>query len=502
MVLVILVLVSIILLVLIVVLIKLFTFNGAKVDVTQVISAVKDGLGASQRELREEMAESVRSSVKSMGDNIGTVQRTLGDSQSSKLKDMDQRITELQNGVDNKLDSIRDVVDEKLQITMNEKMNIFGKLLADNQSRAMEGQNKYLVSMDSKIGQNLDVMRKSISERQIQSGKAINDSLINLENRFKTLESSNNERLEGMRLTIERRLATIQEENQKKLDSIQSTVNEKLETQMRKSFSLVSERLEKVYEGLGEMQNIAVGVGDLKKVLSNVKNRGILGEIQLSNILEDILPRDLYDTEVATIPGSREHVEFAVKLPGQVEGTQIYLPIDSKFPGDTYAALQDAYDSGDKEKIENQRKLLKQVIKNCAKDISEKYVDSRYTTNFGIMFLPFEGLYSEVVNLGLVEVLQRDYRVSIAGPSTMAAMLNALQMGFRTLAIQRRSSEVWKVLGEVKGEFNKFSEVLDKAQKHINQVSNDLDSLVGTRTRAMQRKLDGVEVYEIADSNE
>ena len=350
---------------------------------------------------------------------------------------------------------------------MNEKMNVVGKLLSDNQSRAMEGQNKYLVSMDSKIGQNLDNMGKSIAERQEQSGKAINDTLLTLENRFKTLEASNNERLESMRLTMERRLAAIQDENQKKLESIQSTVNEKLETQMRKSFSLVSERLEKVYEGLGEMQNIAVGVGDLKKVLSNVKSRGILGEIQLAGILEDILPRELYDTEVPTIPDSRERVEFAVKLPGQVEGTQIYLPIDSKFPGDTYAALQDAYDSGDKERIDAARKALKQVIRGCAKDISDKYVDPRYTTNFGIMFLPFEGLYAEAVNLGLVETLQREYRISIAGPSTMAAMLNSLQMGFRTLAIQQRSSEVWKVLGEVKGEFGKFSDVLDKAQKQV-----------------------------------
>ena len=274
---------------------------------------------------------------------------------------MDQRITELQSGVGTRLDTIRDVVDEKLQATMNERMNVFGKFLAENQTRAMEGQNKYLVSMDSKIGQNLDNMGKSLSDRQEQSGKAINDTLINLENRFKTLEASNNERLEGMRVTMERRLSAIQEENQKKLDSIQSTVNEKLETQMRKSFSLVSERLEKVYEGLGEMQNIAVGVGDLKKVLSNVKSRGILGEIQLAGILEDILPRELYDTEVTTIPGSRERVEFAVKLPGQVEDTQIYLPIDSKFPGDTYAALQDAYDTGDREKPQEPRIIKTQV---------------------------------------------------------------------------------------------------------------------------------------------
>jgi DNA recombination protein RmuC len=302
-----------------------------------------------------------------------------------------------------------------------------------------------------------------------------------------------------MRLTMMRQLTSIQEENQKKLDVIQNTVNEKLETQLQKSFKLVSERLEKGYESLGEMQSIASGVGDLKKVLSNVKTRGILGEIQLGSILEEILAPELYETEVATVPNSREHVEYAVKLPGAADGTSIYLPIDSKFPGDTYAALQEAYESGDKERVDAAKKTLVAVIKKCAGDIRSKYVSPPHTTNFGIMFLPFEGLYAEAVNLGLVETLQREYSVSITGPSTMAAMLNSLQMGFRTLAIQKRSNEVWEILGSVKKEFGNFSDALEKTQKHIRQVDDDLEKLIGTRTRQINRSLSKVELPSCGD---
>ncbi len=344
---------------------------------------------------------------------------------------------------------------------MNSGMQAFSRIITDNQNAASEAQQRQLMS---------------------------------LENRFRSMESSNNEKLEAMRLTMIRQLDAIQDENQKKLDAIQNTVNEKLETQLQQSFKLVSERLEKVYTSLGEMQSIASGVGDLKKVLSNVKTRGILGEIQLGNILEEILAPELYDREVPTIPNSRDHVEFAVKLPNGADGKSIYLPIDSKFPGDTYAALQDAYESGDRERVAAAKKNLEIVIKKCAGDIRSKYVSPPYTTNFGIMFLPFEGLYAEAVNLGLVETLQRDYSVSIAGPSTMAAMLNSLQMGFRTLAIQKRSNEVWEVLGSVKAEFGTFADALEKTQKHIRQVDEDLEKLVGTRTRMINRKLSKVEL--------
>ena len=296
---------------------------------------------------------------------------------------------------------------------------------------------------------------------------------------------------------LERRLKVLEDTNAGKLDEIRRTVDEKLqktlEDKMTRSFRMVSERLEEVYKGLGEMQTLASGVGDLKKVLSNVKTRGILGEIQLGAILQEILASSQYDTEIATIPGSREHVEFAVKLPAQNESGFIYLPIDSKFPGDSYAALQEAYESGSPEEIKAAYKQLEAVIKKSAKDIRDKYLRTPYTTNFAVMFLPFEGLYAEAVNHGLVEALQREYSVSIAGPSTMAALLNSLQMGFRTLQIQKRSSEVWQILGEVKSEFEKFEEVLGSARSRIRQLDDELDKLVGVRTRAINRKLSAIE---------
>ena len=264
---------------------------------------------------------------------------------------------------------------------------------------------------------------------------------------------------------------------------------------MNRSFALVSERLEQVYKGLGEMQTLAVGVGDLKKVLSNVKTRGIVGEIQLGSILEDILTPDQYDTNVATKAGSRDVVEFAVKLPAHDDGF-IYLPIDSKFPGDTYAALRDAYESGSKEAVEAAAKALTVTIRREAKDIRDKYIDPPNTTEFAVMFLPFEGLYSEVVNRGMVEVLQREYKVSIAGPSTMAALLNSIQMGFRTLAVQKRSAEVWKLLGSVKNEFETFNAVLAATQNKLDQANKELDKLVGVRSRQISRKLAAVESNE------
>ena len=292
----------------------------------------------------------------------------------------------------------------------------------------------------------------------------------------------------------------MQAQQKTSLDEIRGTVDEKLsktlEDNLSRSFQRVSKQLEDVYKGLGEMQSLASGVGDLKKVLSNVKTRGILGEIQLGAILQEILSPEQYETEIPTIPGSREHVEFAIRLPGDGERC-VYLPIDSKFPGDTFAALQDAYETGSRERIDAAKKQLEQVIRGCAKDIRDKYIEPPYTTNFAILFLPFEGLYAEVVNSAdLVERLQREYHINVAGPSTMAAILNALQMGFQTLAIQKRSDEVWRILGAVKTEFDKFSEVLQKAQKSLQGAEKHLDTLIGTRSSAIQRKLRDVERWE------
>ena len=355
----------------------------------------------------------------------------------------------------------------------------------------------------SSTQQSVKSMGDMISENQKQSARSQQEQLASFENRLKTFSLENEQKLDLMRKSVETRLAYIQEDNNKQLEEMRKTVDEKLqntlEEKMNKSFELVNQRLEQVYKGLGEMQTLAVGVGDLKKVLTNVKTRGILGEIQLGAILSEILTPDQYDENVATKKNSKNVVEFAVKLPADDDGF-IYLPIDSKFPGDTYAQLRDAVEDGDKARIDLAVKALVTTIKNEAKDIRDKYIDPPHTTEFAIMFLPFEGLYSEVVNRGLVEELQRKYKVNVAGPSTMAALLNSLQMGFKTLAVQRRSAEVWTLLGQVKTEFDKFNDVLVATQQRINQANSELDKLVGVRTRQIRRRLAGVQKISTDES--
>ena len=318
-----------------------------------------------------------------------------------------------------------------------------------------------------------------------------------LENRLQGFSASNERQLEAIREAVEKRLEYLQADNTRQLTEMRNTVDERLnktlEEKMNRSFSLVSERLEQVYKGLGEMQNLAVGVGDLKKVLSNVKTRGMLGEIQLGSILAEILSPSQYEENAATKRNSRNRVEYAVKLPAEDDDGFIYLPIDAKFPGDTYLALREAADSGDKERTAECEKMLLQTIRNEARDIHDKYLDPPYTTDFAIMFLPFEGLYSEVVNRGMVEELQRKYKVNIAGPSTMAALLNSLQMGFRTLAVQQRSAEVWEVLSSVRKEFDTFAETLERTQNRLDQANRELDSLVGVRTRQLQKQLSRID---------
>ncbi len=358
--------------------------------------------------------------------------------------------------------------------------------------------------LNASTQQSVKSMGEMISENQNQFSRSQQERMDNLESRFKTFSLENEQKLDLIRKSVETKLTYIQEDNNKKLEEMRKTVDEKLQNtldaKINKSFELVNQRLEQVYKGLGEMQTLATGVGDLKKVLTNVKTRGIVGEIQLGAILSEILSPEQYDENVATKKGSKNVVEFAVKLPAE-DDSFIYLPIDSKFPGDTYSALRDAIESGDKNTIDSAVKALTTTIKNEAKDIRDKYIDPPNTTEFAIMFLPFEGLYSEVVNRGMVEELQRRYKVNVAGPSTMAALLNSLQMGFKTLAVQRRSAEVWKILGEVKTEFDKFNDVLVATQQRINQANSELDKLVGVRTRQIQRKLKSVQSIETTDNS-
>jgi DNA recombination protein RmuC len=354
---------------------------------------------------------------------------------------------------------------------------------------------------------------KHLREEVSNSLKSLNDSLLKQmtniselqEGRFKTfsgqladLTQTNEQKLDKMRNTVEERLKLLQEDNTKKLDKMRETVDEKLhatlERRLGESFKLVSDRLEMVHKGLGEMQNLAIGVGDLKKVLSNVKTRGILGEIQLGNILEQILTTEQYATNVATKKGSREHVEFAIKLPGKADsGEVIYMPLDAKFPREHYDALIAAYEHGDPAAVEEAGKLLEGNIKKFAKDIKEKYIDPPHTTDFGIMFLPVEGLYAEVVRRpGLIETLQRDHKIIITGPTTLAALLNSLQMGFRTLAIEKRSSEVWMLLGAIKTEFGKFGDILDKTQKKLKEATDTIDD-ASKKSRTIEKKLKNVQ---------
>ncbi len=386
-------------------------------------------------------------------------------------------------------DAKRDIIEEN-----RANIRTLGEIITTNQKNTDDMQTGRFTELT-----------KNLTDRQGDMNKAVSDSIGKMEERLKSLEETNRTTLFAMREGIEKRLDVIRDDNNKKLEKMQQTVDEKLqktlEDKMDKSFKLVSERLEQVYKGLGEMQTVAAGVGDLKKVLSNVKTRGILGEIQLGAILREILSPEQYEENTATKPNSKNVVEFAVKMPVE-EGGFIYLPIDSKFPADAYTALKDAYDSGDSDKIQSARNIMMSRMKNFAKDIHEKYVEVPYTTEFAIMFLPFEGLYAEAVNCGMVEILQREYRINIAGPSTMAALLNSLQMGFKTVAIQKRSMEVWTVLGAVKSEFDKFEKILSATQQRINQANTELDKLVGVRTRAIQRKLRDVEKIDDKKTDE
>ena len=301
-----------------------------------------------------------------------------------------------------------------------------------------------------------------------------------------------------MRQTIEQRLERMQKDNAEKLESMRKTVDEKLhetlEKRLGESFKLVSDRLEAVHKGLGEMQSLAAGVGDLKRVLTNVKTRGTWGEVQLSNLLEQILTAEQYAANVATRPGSKDRVEFAIRLPGGGNGAgPVWLPIDAKFPNEDYQRLLDAQDRGDLVGVEDASKAIEVRLKLEARTIREKYIEPPHTTDFALLFLPTEGLYAEALRRpGLSDALQRDYRVTIAGPTTLTALLNSLQMGFRTLAIERRSSEVWQILGAIKTEFAAFGEVLANTKRQLAAVANSIDK-AETRTRQMERKLKGVE---------
>lgn len=385
-------------------------------------------------------------------------------------QELDRRVTDnmaaMQQLMDTKLEQVREVVDQKLTTTL-------------------QAQTKQTDERIAQLDARFDAFQRRVDEN------------------MKTTAQASTEQLAKVRETVDKQLGDMRKENEAKLELMRQTVDEKLQKtldeRMTQSFQRVSTQLEQVHQGLGEMRGLAEGVGDLKKVLSGVKTRGIVGEIQLGAILRDILSPEQYEENVATVSGSSERVEFAVKLPGE-SGETVWLPIDSKFPGDTYEHLVDAINAGNEESIATAKKGLETRIKVEAKDISTKYIAPPETTNFAILFLPFEGLYAEVVSqTGLLEQLQREYRVNVCGPSTMAALLNSLQMGFQSVAIQKHADEIQKVLSAVKTEFETYQAQLEKAQKQIRTAETTIDKILTTRTNAINRKLRTVTALESSD---
>ena len=351
------------------------------------------------------------------------------------------------------------------------------------------------------VGSSVRNLSDILSQNQREAVNVQSRRLSDLNRQLADTSMGIEQRLENIRISMENKVSMMTEENNRQLTEMRNTVDEKLqktlEDRIGRSFMQVSERLEQVTKGLGEMQTLAAGVGDLKKVLSNVKTRGIVGEIQLGAILAQILSPDQYDENVA-VKGGSERVEYAVRFPG--DGMRpVYLPVDSKFPSDEYIHLTDAYDTGDRDLIKAASDALKNAVIKAARDIRTKYIQPPETTEFAIMFLPFEGLYAEVLRLGIVETLQRDYHINVAGPTTMAAMLNSFQMGFRSIALQKRSGEVWDTLSKVRDEFSKFGGVLEKTQLKMTQAQKELDELVGVRTRQIQRALKNVSETETTE---
>ena len=381
----------------------------------------------------------------------------------------------------------------------------FKKNTQDSHGNRIDIIKEYLVKFETSLEKSEKTINDQLQRNREESSKVSHQNREELSKSLDRFEEKFAKNIKDMREVIATQLKDIREDNSSQLEKMRETVDDKLQKTLDKrlgdSFKLVSDRLEMVHKGLGEMQSIASGVGDLKKVLSNVKTRGVLGEYQLENILEQILTPDQYAKNVATKEGSQGHVEFAVKLPGKDSDKVVWLPIDSKFPIEPYNALNNEYESGDKDSIERARKSLIKSIDSFAKDISDKYIDPPNTTDFAVMFLPVEGLYAEAIrDVGLFNTLRSKYNITITGPTTLSALLNSLQMGFRTLAVQERSSEVWKILEAVKTEFDKFGIQLEKVDKQLHTASKSLNELRVTRTKAMTRKMQDVATLDSTEA--
>ena len=460
-------------------------------------------LNAKKRE-RAELERRLENTVgAAMNSAVGNASAELERRLQDRLKELSDALYRYNEQTKNDYERFKNALNESIASSMRETAS----RLAEAQTAAAERISAEQKAFSEKLNTEQNALSERLSSEQRTFEKQISDRLVaqntllktqaeQAETRNKHFETVCTEKLAAMDASV--KLMT--ERNEKQLDAIRGVVDEKLQEtltkQISENFKLVDERLKQVYQGLGEMQTLASGVGDLKKVLSNVKTRGTLGEIQLGAILGEVLAPEQYECNFDAGKQNNERVEFAIKLPND-GGEAVYLPVDSKFPADIYSKLCDAYDSG--EDVAAAQKNLREVLLKCAKDIKEKYINPPRTTDFAIMFLPTEGLYAEAVRLGLIEELQMRFRVNLSGPSTMAALLNSLQMGFRTLAIQKRSSEVWDLLSQIKREFGKFDDVLRATQKSLEKAHNDLETLVGVRTRQICRTLKKVETLPETD---
>jgi DNA recombination protein RmuC len=448
--------------------------GGGQADVRLRIEALERAQERVERAVRDELVRSrdeAGQQSRELRTELGTSLRATGDSTLQHLGEM----TRIQKS---QFDSLLEGL-----ARMAEANHGSARKLREEVTASVRGMNDSIVKAVGELG----VLQKG----QLES----------FSTQLARLTESNERKLESLRSAVDNQLQQIREDNRSQLDQMRHTVDEKLqgalEQRLGESFRLVSDRLEKVHQGLGEMQNLANGVGDLKRVLANVKVRGTWGEVQLAGLLEQVLTPEQYAVNVATRPGSGERVEFAIKLPGRADSDEpVWLPIDAKFPQEDYIALVEAQERSDTVAAEAAAKKLETRIRGCAREICDKYINPPVTTDFAIMFLPTEGLYAESIRRpGLIELIQREHRIVVAGPTTLAALLNSLQMGFRTLAIQKRSGEVWSVLGAVKTEFGKFGSVLDRVKKKLEEANNVVES-AQTRTRVMSRKLRDVEELE------
>ena len=480
-------------------LLRLLQNSEARVDL---------GFAESRKELRDVSTENRREYQETFKDLQDTLLKRIAENNSGQtlqLQEFKTAFNDLSEKLMTNSSDFKQSVLQSFQLTsdaLNKRQDEF-------RDKTLERLNAFEATLKADAKSNRDELNASLKSFEEKFSDGIKDFNEQLRNKFFDLNKQQADAAQQakasileIRQTIENQLKAIREDNTQQLTEMRKTVDEKLhdtlEKRLGESFKQVSDRLEQVHKGLGEMQTLAVGVGDLKKVLSNVKTRGILGEYQLGNILEQILSPEQYAINVATKQGSRDNVEFAVKLPGKSDEKVVWLPIDSKFPLESYQALLNALEEGNVANIDAVEKVLLKAIESFAKDISSKYIDPPNTTDFAIMFLPVESLYAEVLrHPEMFERLQRNYRITITGPTTLSALLNSLNMGFRTLAVQKRSSEVWKVLAEVKTEFIKYSEQLATVHKHLNTATNSLETLQTTRTNAMARKLKSVDSIEV-----